>query len=445
MDIFMQLIRQFSLIVVMTGLLGCELALGEYPVKKVASPNTLDSHFSNLSNKTRLAITHDAKLRENGMTELFLEGEEYQGHPTRIFALYRNSDNPVSLPSGKSPAIVLVHGGGGTAFEEWVNKWNEAGFAAISIAVEGQTDQRVSDVKAAIKLDKLQWLTHENSGPSRQKIYGDGSRPLSEQWMYHAVSAVIRAKKYLQSKEEVDAKHIGLMGISWGGVIVSTAIGFDQDFNFAIPVYGSGFLSQMANQYGLALDNNLSYLNEWEPGLRIERFNKPSLWLTWRNDVHFSLDGQAKTYELLPEKYTLSIKPEMGHSHKAGWEQPESYFFAKQVVSKKQLGIYSSFAAVASNGEVQVEFSVDLPSSQYTVLQARINYTNDAVHTGQAHWDTAPAIIEQNEPNHRLIRINYDGLPHYVKHWFITLEVAINAPNETSIKPLLFSSKVISS
>jgi cephalosporin-C deacetylase-like acetyl esterase len=41
---------------------------------------------------------------------------------------------------GKVPGMVLVHGGGGTAFKEWVQKWNAQGFAAISIAVEGQTD-----------------------------------------------------------------------------------------------------------------------------------------------------------------------------------------------------------------------------------------------------------------------------------------------------------------
>ena len=41
--------------------------------------------------------------------------------------------------------MVLVHGGGGTAFKEWVEKWNARGYAAISIAVEGQTDKRSED------------------------------------------------------------------------------------------------------------------------------------------------------------------------------------------------------------------------------------------------------------------------------------------------------------
>ena len=40
-----------------------------------------------------------------------------------------------------------MHGGGGTAFKEWVERWNNHGFAAISIAVEGQTDEKDSGAK----------------------------------------------------------------------------------------------------------------------------------------------------------------------------------------------------------------------------------------------------------------------------------------------------------
>lgn len=63
---------------------------------------------------------------------------DWQGKPTKVFAwlgVPKTIDGPL-------PAIVLVHGGGGTAFKEWVQKWNDHGFAAISIAVEGQTDDR---------------------------------------------------------------------------------------------------------------------------------------------------------------------------------------------------------------------------------------------------------------------------------------------------------------
>ena len=62
---------------------------------------------------------------------------------------------------GKLPGIALVHGGGGTAFREWVEKWNQRGFAAISIAVEGQTDERDP---------KTRWKRHAWAGPERDGI-----------------------------------------------------------------------------------------------------------------------------------------------------------------------------------------------------------------------------------------------------------------------------------
>ena len=58
----------------------------------------------------------------------------WQGKPTKVFAWLGLPKNR----AGKVPGVVLVHGGGGTAFKEWVQKWNDHGFAAISIAVEGR-------------------------------------------------------------------------------------------------------------------------------------------------------------------------------------------------------------------------------------------------------------------------------------------------------------------
>ena len=31
----------------------------------------------------------------------------------------------------KVPGMVLVHGGGGTAFASWVKRWNDRGYAAM--------------------------------------------------------------------------------------------------------------------------------------------------------------------------------------------------------------------------------------------------------------------------------------------------------------------------
>ena len=61
---------------------------------------------------------------------LFFDGLPWKGKPTRVFAYY---GIPSNEGGGKVPAIVLVHGGGGTAFARWVKLWNDRGYAAIAM------------------------------------------------------------------------------------------------------------------------------------------------------------------------------------------------------------------------------------------------------------------------------------------------------------------------
>ena len=63
--------------------------------------------------------------RVAGVEPVWIEGEPWRGRPTRVFAWW-------GLPRGASaqrkvPAMVLVHGGGGTAFARWVKAWNDRG------------------------------------------------------------------------------------------------------------------------------------------------------------------------------------------------------------------------------------------------------------------------------------------------------------------------------
>ena len=57
----------------------------------------------------------------------------------------------------------------GRRYKEWVKRWNEHGFAAISIAVEGQTDERQADGRT--------WKRHAWAGPARDGIYADSALP----------------------------------------------------------------------------------------------------------------------------------------------------------------------------------------------------------------------------------------------------------------------------
>ncbi len=120
--------------------------------------------------------------------------------------------------------------------------------------------------------------------------------------MYHAVADTIRARLLLASFPEVDPAKIGVMGISWGGVVTATVMGIDPRFAFAIPTYGCGFLAEAENQYGVALATNAVYRQVWEPGTWLSGALMPALWLTGLHDAHFPLDIQRKSYRAAPAR-----------------------------------------------------------------------------------------------------------------------------------------------
>ncbi|NBX30871.1 dipeptidyl aminopeptidase, partial [bacterium] len=221
---------------------------------------------------------------EPGLRAIFLDALPWKGRPTKVFAWL---GLPAKAPA-KVPGVVLVHGGGGSAFKEWVTRWNDRGFAAISISVEGQTDA----TDPGLEKDTRGYRRHAWPGPQRDGIYGDSAERLEDQWIYHAVADTVLANSLLRSLPEVDADKVGVMGISWGGVITATVIGIDERFAFAIPMYGCGGLSTSGNQYGRALGTNALYREAWDPLVRMDRVHMPVLWFSWPQDAHFPLDCQ---------------------------------------------------------------------------------------------------------------------------------------------------------
>ena len=270
----------------------------------------------NLARLTDAPTMHEADgfPEAGGIKAVYFDTLNWKGQPTKAFAWLGVPKNS----SGKAPGIVLVHGGGGSAFQPWVRQWNDRGFAAISIAVEGQTSERTAANPKA-------WKRHESGGPARVGIYGDSSEPIADQWMYHAVADTVLANSLLRSLPGVDPEKIGIMGVSWGGVITSTVIGIDTRFAFGIATYGCGGLSKAGNQYGRALGNNLLYQQVWDPLLRLDRAKLPVLWFSWPQDQHFPLDCQAASYRKAPGPKMVALVPNMGHGH-----GPTHHFHATQ-------------------------------------------------------------------------------------------------------------------
>lgn len=190
---------------------------------------------------------------------VYYTGEPLQGKPTRVFAWYAQPEG-----NGPFPGIVLVHGGGGKAFRDWALHWAQRGYAAIAMDLAGNgPDGRLPD-GGPDQSDENKFRPFEGSGAQ-------------DMWSYHAVAAVIRGHSLLAAQPSVDAKRIGITGISWGGYLTCLVAALDDRLKAAVPVYGCGFLADnsvwteprfapMSPELRSALDHQLRPLMLPRPG-----------------------------------------------------------------------------------------------------------------------------------------------------------------------------------
>jgi len=157
---------------------------------------------------------------------------------------------------------------------------------------------------------------HQWAGAWRRGHYKDSNSPIKNQWMYHSVANTILANSLLRSLPGVNPNKVGVMGVSWGGVITSTTIGVDSRFAFAIPTYGCGNMHLPNNHWGEALAHNDLYKNVWNPIHWVKNAKLPVLWFSWENDKHFPLNSLADTYHATPAPYMISLVPKMKHTSK---------------------------------------------------------------------------------------------------------------------------------
>jgi cephalosporin-C deacetylase-like acetyl esterase len=113
---------------------------------------------------------------------IFYEGLPWKGHPTRVFAYYGVPEVAVGQ---KVPAMVLVHGGGGSAFIPWVRLWVGRGYAAISMDTCGCVSSG----------GYRNHPRHEHGGPGGWGGFDQIDQPVEDQWTYHAVADVILATR----------------------------------------------------------------------------------------------------------------------------------------------------------------------------------------------------------------------------------------------------------
>ncbi|HLP57515.1 MAG TPA: acetylxylan esterase [Candidatus Deferrimicrobium sp.] len=392
-----------------------------------STPNTLKSPLASNEVKNIKKLFETVRLKgvpqtfpsqetryAGTMKGIFYKGMPYKGKETRVFAWY---GIPEVKPGKKCPAMVLVHGGGGTAYEYWVKRWNNKGYAAIAIDTNGHIPKRIDNKKTQITF-------HEFSGPYKDNIFTLEGTEITDQWPCHAVAAVILANSLISSFPEVDSNRVGVTGISVGAYLAGIAAAVDDRFKCFIPVYGCGFWDECppwATKLQALGNNGQKWLNMWDVSLYLSDIKIPILWVSYVNDKNFPLPALQKSYGLPGGNTTLCIRSEWTHSHWQGMKVGEIAAFAESIFDKEK-PLPEILEQGRDNQEVWLTFK-----SQVPVLNAVFNYTTDSGVWKNRQWKAFQAKLDPVK-NRVTASIPKDTTVYYI-HLMDKRKLIVSAPH----------------
>ena len=246
-----------------------------------------------------LSVDKHEEYNVEGCQAIIFEGERFKDKPISLFSYY-------SAPAGEPPAegwpaVVLVHGGGGTAFANYVKDWNEKGYAAISLDWYGL-------------FPEFKKKTNE-----RRKVVPNTVAPL---YSYRdAVANIIRCHSLLRSFPQVNAEKTGIVGASWGGFFALTVAGYDQRFKCVISAYAAGFWQN----------------TPFDPKNHVMNITAPVLRTAVVYELNFPLPRLQETVDLTTNaESTLSIDLARGHSN-VGLVWPINFHFADMILKQQKV------------------------------------------------------------------------------------------------------------
>lgn len=326
-----------------------------------------------------------SEMDDGPIRAIFYEGLDHRGASTRHFAY-------LGLPEGEGPfpAMVLVHGGGGSAFKRWVKLWNERGFAAIAMDHGGQISGEGHQ-----NHQRHEWASPEGCGGFDQL-----QETWEDQWPHHGVSAVVLAHSLLASLPEVDENRTGITGISWGGYLTSLSTAIDSRFRCAIPVYGCGHYEKSTiwseRFRDMGEKQTRDWLNRWDPIHYLPHVKIPTLWVTGSNDKHFPLDAHRDSRAFVAGTLQQTIHVGLGHDHEKGWSSPEIEAFARHHLLEGP-DLAHLHAPTLHDDALCVSFSSEVP-----VQRGELIFTQDRGPWHERNWQKLGFEVMGKEAAHEV-------------------------------------------
>lgn len=362
-----------KIVLIMALLLGLSFVLGGCGKNGDVNKNSIFD-FKTLS--ATVPEKEDAGYNYNGndnIKGIYFTGADYNGAATKVFAYIGIPET--EMPENGYPAMVLVHGGLGRAYPDWVKLWTDKGYVAISLSIDANiTDSTGNNVTDNVK-----------GGPKISINANDMTNP-ENSWTYVSVANIIKAHNLLRSMDEVDESNIGITGISWGSYLTCITMGVDNRFKFAIPVYGAGFLhedytSALASSFAFDDANLDIYKKSFDPAAYTPFSNLPTLWICGANDAYFSCYCNQRAADLCQGDSYFSWRISLTHGQQPGDGSgiSEIFDFANYIV-KGEDNLLRINEGVAENGvvTVTVQNSVSVKKASLYYSMYPVEYWHDS-------------------------------------------------------------------
>ena len=357
------------------------------------------------------APAYEWVAKEGKVKSLTYRGLPYKGKATSVFAYY-SSPSSFGMKEKKFPALVLVHGGGGAAFDKWVELWAKRGYVAIAMDLAGKGAGRKP-------------LSDGGPDQGHRQKFSTIDEPFENQWSYHAVANVLLAHSLLLSFDEVDVERTGVTGISWGGYLTCIVAGVDARFKFAMPVYGCGYLRDnsvwKASEFGkMSQAQSDKWHKLWDPSSYLASARMPVAFLNGTNDFAYPMDSYAKSCALVRTEKNYSIQLRMSHGHIFDFR--EFFHFADQYLKG---GVPMPVISRPELKDGQLTAQVKAATK---LVSARLHFTTGSHAQNKTRpWAMRELSIEKN-------RIQGEGPPEEATVWYVDL---------TDERKILVSSEVI--
>ena len=275
--------------------------------------------FAKLKNPPAYMSSPFPDSRVTGLQDILFEGVPVQGKKAPVFAYIGYPSIP--MPEGGYPGIVLVHGGGGTAFPEYTKLWTEHGFAVI--AIDWYNRRPYIDARS----------TGGESGIQTRELEG-GMRQLHVE---NAANMVL-AHSLLRSLPKVNPERIVFVGLSWGSWYGAMVAAIDPRFKGVIEIYCGDARPEIAR---------------FIDGRFLHAAKVPMYWIASTHDQNVTVASLQRGFDECPTIINRSLVIQLPHSH-IGFTFPACFrmadYFLKDAPPLPKLG-----KPVVRNGMASVE------------------------------------------------------------------------------------------